>query len=143
LCPLLVWPLTAGTEPAKRSHRRSLLKSPSSSTGVSHLVFTGPMCSVTGVVRGEGRTRGSSRRTGRTLWMAVRGQRHVSVLSVSTGREVDRIPTANGPSKGRVQPRRSVRIRKPLGGRSETSTGVRSFHSRRAVHAAGDAAPEW
>jgi YVTN family beta-propeller protein len=36
---------------------------------------------------------------GRTLWVAVRGQRHVSVLSVRTGREVDRLAMADGPSK--------------------------------------------
>jgi len=36
---------------------------------------------------------------GRTLWVAVRGQRHVSVISTRTGREIDRIATADGPSK--------------------------------------------
>ena len=36
---------------------------------------------------------------GKTLWVAVRGQRYVSVLSTRTGREVQRIMTANGPSK--------------------------------------------
>jgi YVTN family beta-propeller protein len=36
---------------------------------------------------------------GRTLWVAVRGQRHVSVLDVRTGRQVHRIATADGPSK--------------------------------------------
>lgn len=37
--------------------------------------------------------------SGRTLWVAVRGQRYVSVISTRTGREVDRIRTADGPSK--------------------------------------------
>jgi YVTN family beta-propeller protein len=41
----------------------------------------------------------------RTLWVAVRGQRHVSVISVRTGREVDRIRTADGPSKVVFNPR--------------------------------------
>jgi YVTN family beta-propeller protein len=36
---------------------------------------------------------------GRTLWVAVRGQRYVAVLSTRTGREVRRIATADGPSK--------------------------------------------
>jgi YVTN family beta-propeller protein len=36
---------------------------------------------------------------GRTLWVAVRGESHVAVISVRTGREVDRIATAAGPSK--------------------------------------------
>lgn len=36
---------------------------------------------------------------GRELWVAVRGQSHVSVLSTRTGRELGRIPTADGPSK--------------------------------------------
>lgn len=36
---------------------------------------------------------------GKTLWVAVRGQRYVSVLSTATGRELQRIRTANGPSK--------------------------------------------
>jgi YVTN family beta-propeller protein len=36
---------------------------------------------------------------GRTLWVAVRGQRYVSVVDVRTGREVHRIQTADGPSK--------------------------------------------
>ena len=36
---------------------------------------------------------------GKTLWVAVRGQRYVSVLSTRTGRELQRIRTANGPSK--------------------------------------------
>ena len=38
-------------------------------------------------------------RDGRTLWVAVRGESHVSVLSVRTGRLLARIPTADGPSK--------------------------------------------
>jgi YVTN family beta-propeller protein len=36
---------------------------------------------------------------GQTLWVAVRGQSYVSVLSTRTGREVQRITTADGPSK--------------------------------------------
>ncbi len=36
---------------------------------------------------------------GRTVWVAVRGQRYVSVVSVRSGREVHRIRTADGPSK--------------------------------------------
>ena len=36
---------------------------------------------------------------GKTLWVAVRGQRYVAVLSTRTGRKVGRIGTANGPSK--------------------------------------------
>jgi YVTN family beta-propeller protein len=36
---------------------------------------------------------------GRTVWVAVRGQRYVSVTSTRTGKEVARISTANGPSK--------------------------------------------
>ncbi len=36
---------------------------------------------------------------GHTLWVAVRGQNYVSVISTRTGRELHRIPTANGPSK--------------------------------------------
>jgi YVTN family beta-propeller protein len=36
---------------------------------------------------------------GQTLWVAVRGQKYVSVLSTRTGREVQRIATADGPSK--------------------------------------------
>jgi YVTN family beta-propeller protein len=36
---------------------------------------------------------------GKTLWVAVRGQRYVAVLSTQTGREVGRIGTADGPSK--------------------------------------------
>jgi YVTN family beta-propeller protein len=36
---------------------------------------------------------------GKTLWVAVRGQRYVSVLSTHTGRELQRIATADGPSK--------------------------------------------
>jgi YVTN family beta-propeller protein len=36
---------------------------------------------------------------GKTLWVAVRGQRYVSVLSTGTGREIQRIATADGPSK--------------------------------------------
>jgi len=36
---------------------------------------------------------------GKTLWVAVRGQRYVSVLSTQTGRELQRIRTADGPSK--------------------------------------------
>jgi YVTN family beta-propeller protein len=36
---------------------------------------------------------------GKTLWVAVRGQRYVSVLSTDTGREIQRIATADGPSK--------------------------------------------
>lgn len=36
---------------------------------------------------------------GRELWVAVRGQSHVSVLSTRTGRELRRIRTADGPSK--------------------------------------------
>src|SRR4051812_24488324 len=36
---------------------------------------------------------------GKTLWVAVRGQRYVSVLSTGTGRELQRIGTADGPSK--------------------------------------------
>jgi YVTN family beta-propeller protein len=36
---------------------------------------------------------------GRTLWVAVHGQRRVSVVSVRSGREVHRIRTADGPSK--------------------------------------------
>jgi len=36
---------------------------------------------------------------GKTLWVAVRGQSHVAVLSTQTGREVGRIETVNGPSK--------------------------------------------
>jgi YVTN family beta-propeller protein len=35
----------------------------------------------------------------RTLWVAVRGQNYVSVISTRTGRELRRITTANGPSK--------------------------------------------
>jgi YVTN family beta-propeller protein len=41
---------------------------------------------------------------GRTLWVAVRGQRHVSVVSVRSGREVHRIRTAHGPSKVAFSP---------------------------------------
>jgi YVTN family beta-propeller protein len=36
---------------------------------------------------------------GKSLWVAVRGQRYVSVLSTHTGRELQRIRTADGPSK--------------------------------------------
>jgi YVTN family beta-propeller protein len=36
---------------------------------------------------------------GKMLWVAVRGQKYVSVLSTRTGREVQRIATADGPSK--------------------------------------------
>ena len=36
---------------------------------------------------------------GKTLWVAVRGQRYVAVLSTQTGREVEQIRTADGPSK--------------------------------------------
>jgi YVTN family beta-propeller protein len=36
---------------------------------------------------------------GKTVWVAVRGQRYVSVLSTRTGREVQRIATGDGPSK--------------------------------------------
>jgi YVTN family beta-propeller protein len=36
---------------------------------------------------------------GRTVWVAVRGQNYVSVISTRTGRELQRITTANGPSK--------------------------------------------
>jgi YVTN family beta-propeller protein len=36
---------------------------------------------------------------GKTLWVAVRGQRYVAVLSTQTGREVGQIATADGPSK--------------------------------------------
>jgi YVTN family beta-propeller protein len=36
---------------------------------------------------------------GETLWVAVRGERYVSVLSTRTGRELGRIMTADGPSK--------------------------------------------
>jgi YVTN family beta-propeller protein len=36
---------------------------------------------------------------GKTLWVAVRGERYISVLSTRTGREIDRIVTADGPSK--------------------------------------------
>jgi YVTN family beta-propeller protein len=36
---------------------------------------------------------------GTTLWVAVRGQRYVSVVSTRTGREIHRIATADGPSK--------------------------------------------
>ena len=36
---------------------------------------------------------------GRTLWVAVRGQDYVSVLDTRTGRELQRIRTADGPSK--------------------------------------------
>src|SRR3954470_10265349 len=36
---------------------------------------------------------------GTTLWVAVRGQRYVSVVSTRTGREIQRIATADGPSK--------------------------------------------
>jgi YVTN family beta-propeller protein len=36
---------------------------------------------------------------GKTLWVAVRGQRYVSVLSTRSGRELQRIETADGPSK--------------------------------------------
>jgi YVTN family beta-propeller protein len=36
---------------------------------------------------------------GQSLWVAVRGQRYVSVLSTRTGRELQRIRTADGPSK--------------------------------------------
>jgi YVTN family beta-propeller protein len=36
---------------------------------------------------------------GKTLWVAVRGQRYIAVLSTQTGREVGRIGTADGPSK--------------------------------------------
>jgi YVTN family beta-propeller protein len=36
---------------------------------------------------------------GKTLWVAVRGQRYVSVLDTRTGRELERIMTADGPSK--------------------------------------------
>ena len=36
---------------------------------------------------------------GRTLWVAVRGQSYVSVISTRTGRELTRITTADGPSK--------------------------------------------
>lgn len=35
----------------------------------------------------------------RTLWVAVRGQNYVSVISTQTGRALQRITTANGPSK--------------------------------------------
>jgi YVTN family beta-propeller protein len=35
----------------------------------------------------------------KSLWVAVRGQRYVSVLSTHTGRELQRIRTADGPSK--------------------------------------------
>jgi YVTN family beta-propeller protein len=36
---------------------------------------------------------------GKTLWVAVRGQSYVAVLSTQTGREVGQIGTADGPSK--------------------------------------------
>jgi YVTN family beta-propeller protein len=36
---------------------------------------------------------------GKTLWVAIRGQRYVAVLGAHTGREVGRIGTADGPSK--------------------------------------------
>jgi YVTN family beta-propeller protein len=36
---------------------------------------------------------------GKTLWVAVRGQRYVAVISTQTGREVGQIGTADGPSK--------------------------------------------
>jgi YVTN family beta-propeller protein len=36
---------------------------------------------------------------GKTLWVAVRGQTYLAVLSTQTGREVGRIGTADGPSK--------------------------------------------
>jgi YVTN family beta-propeller protein len=36
---------------------------------------------------------------GRTLWVAVRGQSYVSVISTRTGRALQRITTADGPSK--------------------------------------------
>jgi YVTN family beta-propeller protein len=36
---------------------------------------------------------------GRTVWVAVRGQNYVSVISTRTGRESQRITTADGPSK--------------------------------------------
>jgi YVTN family beta-propeller protein len=36
---------------------------------------------------------------GKTLWVAVRGQRYVAVINTQTGREVGRIGTADGPSK--------------------------------------------
>jgi YVTN family beta-propeller protein len=36
---------------------------------------------------------------GRTVWVAVRGQNYVSVISTRTGRELQRITTADGPSK--------------------------------------------
>jgi YVTN family beta-propeller protein len=36
---------------------------------------------------------------GKTLWVAVRGKSYVSVLSTRTGRELQRIMTADGPSK--------------------------------------------
>jgi YVTN family beta-propeller protein len=36
---------------------------------------------------------------GKTLWVAVRGQRYVAELSTKTGRKVGRIRTADGPSK--------------------------------------------
>jgi YVTN family beta-propeller protein len=36
---------------------------------------------------------------GRTVWVAVRGQTYVSVISTQTGKEVARIASADGPSK--------------------------------------------
>jgi YVTN family beta-propeller protein len=36
---------------------------------------------------------------GKTLWVAVRGESYVSVLSTRTGRELQRVRTADGPSK--------------------------------------------
>jgi YVTN family beta-propeller protein len=36
---------------------------------------------------------------GRTIWVAVRGQNYVSVVSTQTGQQIARITTADGPSK--------------------------------------------
>jgi YVTN family beta-propeller protein len=63
---------------------------------------------------------------GKTLWVAVRGQRYVSVLSTRSGREVQRIMTADGPSKVVFSPDGRLAYVNHLRAREAEVIGVRS-----------------